>query len=538
MQLTADAVIEALGRTDGGKHSARKLLRSQGYKFANTSFDDLAGRAFENVVHSTDEIDSTPPIAGEISSPDARRVRTTARTLVFTCAQNNTKLHDTFWESLMHLVKYKEAELHIARITYNKSSPSAKGAKTDSEKASDEEEVWYDPRIVPYISDQSVQITDDLVWCGELNILPTRVNPLSTLKTYTRKASGIIPHVKLAMESVPGMPEEGPRFLYTTGTVTQRNYIQKIAGQVAEFHHVFGALIVEVDGHDWWVRQINADADGKFYDKTTLYHPDGVYHGFNVEAMVHGDIHIGKKDVSVLSTIFDKGGVVDQLQPKFQFFHDIIDFTPRNHHNIKDPHFLWSTAAQVPVQREFIEAAALLYAAQRPWSTMCVVVSNHDQAVTTWLKNTTAFFDTENVEFWLSLNLHAASASKRGKPVRPFVWALSEAAAGVFFQIIEEDESFILHDTEYGLHGHLGPNGARGSPRNLRVVGKACTAHTHSAGIVEGVYTTGVYGKLDMGYNKGPSSWSHSFVVTYLNGKRAIYTMSKDNKPWRNFDVI
>lgn len=28
-----------------------------------------------------------------------------------------------------------------------------------------------------------------------------------------------------------------------------------------------------------------------------------------------------------------------------------------------------------------------------------------------------------------------------------------------------------------------------------------------------------------MGYNKGPSSWSHSHVVTYPNGKRAVVTM-------------
>jgi len=57
------------------------------------------------------------------------------------------------------------------------------------------------------------------------------------------------------------------------------------------------------------------------------------------------------------------------------------------------------------------------------------------------------------------------------------------------------------------------------------------TGHTHSTGIIDGVYTAGVHGKLDMDYNKGPSSWSHSHVITYPNGKRAIITI-KDGK-WR-----
>jgi hypothetical protein len=42
---------------------------------------------------------------------------------------------------------------------------------------------------------------------------------------------------------------------------------------------------------------------------------------------------------------------------------------------------------------------------------------------------------------------------------------------------------------------------------------------------MDGAYGAGVTGKLDMKYNKGPSSWSHSHIVTYPNGMRAIVTM-------------
>jgi hypothetical protein len=71
--------------------------------------------------------------------------------------------------------------------------------------------------------------------------------------------------------------------MYTTGACTLRNYINRKAGQVATFHHVFGALYVEVaeDGK-WFVRQIMADDSGAFYDLDVYYTPDfGAVVGYN-----------------------------------------------------------------------------------------------------------------------------------------------------------------------------------------------------------------------------------------------------------------
>lgn len=482
----------------------------------------------------TEENATVPHIAGELESPVHRRNKTTARTLVFTCAQNNTKLHENFWKSLLRFCNHNNAELHISRLTYNKNGQSAGMAKPGSEKGSDSDNMWYDPRIEPYVSDEAVQVTPDLVWCGELNILPTRAYPLSTLKTYTRQASGIVPHVKIAMESIPGLKPHGPRFMYTTGTVTLRNYIQKIAGQVAEFHHVFGAVVVEVaeDGVSWWARQLNSDTDGVFYDLTTKYTPNAVVEDNAVDAIVHGDIHTGKADKEILAQVFGPYGVVNMLRPKHQFFHDLLDFTPRNHHNIKDPHFLWSWDAKKSVEEEFVHAVQILESAKRGYSDLHVVVSNHDTAINHWLKNTSGFYDPTNVAFWLAMNTYVHAELELNRDPHPFAHVLRRMQAPA--DVIKEDESFTLHGIEFGMHGHLGPNGARGAPRNLRVVGKSCTGHTHTAGIIEGVYTAGVYGKLDMGYNKGPSAWSHSFTIVYPNGKRTIVTFNKLGA-WRGY---
>jgi len=475
---------------------------------------------------------------GNIESPDKRRRKATARTMVFTCAQSNTKVHQPFLDSLKVFCEHRNAELHISRYTYNKGAYGRQSVKPGT--AEKPKELWYDDAIQPFISDESIQLAPDLVWCGELNVLPTMKFPLTQFKTYTRQDSAIVPHAKISMESIPTMKNVPAKMLYSTGTVTQRNYIQKTAGQVADFHHVYGAVVVEIDElGNWWVRQLNAKNDGTFYDLTDYYYPNGVQGERRVAGITHGDIHWDKTDLDILSVVFDEGGVVDTLHPEEQHFHDIVDFMPRNHHNIKDPWHLHEMHANKTssVAGEFMGAGVFLsHHAYRPWAWNYVITSNHDQAIETWLRNPDAMKDPVNVKFWHQMNVAVHSDITRHHIPRPFAVAIKAAIsmpAADRTTVIHEDKSHQLRGIEVGLHGHLGPNGARGSPKNLRTVGKANTGHTHTAGICDGVYTAGLYGLLDQRYNKGLSSWSHSFVVTYDNGKRAILTI-KNGRAYRD----
>ena len=450
--------------------------------------------------------------------------------MVLTCAQSNTKVHPEFLASLKQFCKHRNAELHISRFTYNKAAQGRKSVKPGAEAP--DAGFWYDDAIQPYISDESIQLAPDLVWCGEVNVLPTMKFPLTQFKTYTRQESAIIPHAKMAMESVPTMKNVPAKMLYTTGTCTQRNYIQKSTGQIADFHHVYGAVVVEVDDvGNWWVRQLNAKNDGSFYDLNTLYTPTRIQGERRVAGITHGDIHWDKRDEDTLAVVFGEGGVVDTLHPEEQHFHDVIDFMPRNHHNMKDPWHMHEVlrSGLSCVSGEFVGAASFLSRmAYRPWSRSYVITSNHDQAIETWLRNPAAIMDPENVEFWHRTNANCHKAIREGRTPRPFadtLWAALTEDCQDRLTILHEDESHLLRGIEVGLHGHLGPNGARGSPKNLRTVGKANTGHTHTTGICDGVYTAGLYGLMDMKYNKGLSSWSPSFVITYPNGKRAICTI-------------
>lgn len=486
-----------------------------------------------------DEDDADEEAPGVIESADKRRDTTVCKTLVFTSAQSNTKVHEAFLKSLEVFCRHRGAELHISRYTYNKSSFGKKSVKPGAD-TQEGEKLWFDPAISPYVSDVSIQLTTGLVWCGELNILPTMKFPLTQFKTYTRQDSAIIPHAKMAMESVPTMQGTPCKMLYTTGSVTQRNYVEKTAGQVADFHHVFGAVLVEIDAEgQWWARQLNATNDGSFYDLCEYFTPHGVLNGQRVEAITHGDIHWEKRDQSILDIVFGHGGIVDNLAPREQFFHDIVDFAARNHHNIKDGHFLHQMRVDGTdsVSNEFREAGEFLSTtAYRSWAETFIVTSNHDMAVEVWLRNPAGMTDSVNATFWHWLNHYCHTTIEEGRRSRPFAHALVACMSGPVMQnhtILHEDDShLILGSIEAGLHGHLGPNGARGAPKNLRTVGKANTGHTHTAGIVEGVYTSGLYGKFDLGYNKGLSSWSHSLTVTYPNAKRSILTI-RHGRAWR-----
>jgi hypothetical protein len=76
------------------------------------------------------------------------------------------------------------------------------------------------------------------------------------------------------------------------------------------------------------------------------------------------------------------------------------------------------------------------------------------------------------------------------------------------------------------MHGDEGPNGARGTVVNLSQVGVRLTVgHGHSAKILDGVHMVGLCGKLDQGYNSGPSGWSHTQGVTYPNSRRTLLTI-------------
>lgn len=544
MQQAVDAVAEA-----GSIRAAAKAL---GWSYGMTQgwYSDAArkgmakprpGSGAAKAAVKPDVVE--PEVKGQVKATAAEERALPAKGKVkrylLTCAQNNTHLFEAAWETLSTVAEHYDAEIMVSRFTYDKLAQK-RAVKPGTTSAADGDDVWYDPRLASFAVDRRVRLAPGLVWCGELNILPTAVRPISGLEAYTGRSSSIIPHVKIAMESIASGKFEGTKLIYTTGAVTQRNYIQRKAGQKAEFHHSYGALLVEVNSDgEWWCRQLNADSEGVIHDLDLRFDGLRVSGDTRIEAIHWGDIHTGQMDRENYKAAWGDGGIFETLKPKHQFLHDVLDFRARNHHERGNPHkaFERHVTRTGNVLSEVAQVGRFLDKVWRPWCLSVVVDSNHDNAMERWLREGDYRTDPENAVFFLEAQLARYKAIEaRDKRFHLVEWAMRKLGE-VETTFLRQDESFIIcpdanGGIECGMHGHLGPNGRRGSAIAFARMGrKAVVGHTHSAGIVDGIYTAGTSSNLDLGYNVGPSSWSHSHVITYPNGKRAIVTVWRGK--WR-----
>lgn len=526
MSLSLDSVkYEVIKYKELGK-SSREISKILGISKSSINYF-LSGSTHKEFWESY-----KPIASGVMSEPDAKRKKLTGNRFVFTSAQNNTYLHENFWKSLLNYCDYNDAQLVVSTFHYNKS-----GFQNGTSK-----DIWYDPKIIPYILDHSVRVAEDLVFCGELNILPTAIKPMSGLQTYTKTDSCIIPHVKCQLHPVPRAKHSEPKHMYTTGTVTLRNYVEMKAGQKASFHHVYGAIVVEIDDDgDWFARQLIAgDENGEFFDFDTRYSPDGVTRYSPDESPVlainWGDIHAEKVDEVVADASFGNNGysMLDTLKPKMTFANDVMDFTSRNHHNISDPYFRFKSFVNSvdSVEDDIIKTGTVLQSMTRPWCSTYVVESNHNLALEKWLKTADYKQDPANALTFLELQSAAYKAMAKGEDFNALETALRSRFDLPNTHFMKLDESLVIKGIEFGSHGHLGNNGARGSINSYKVLGnKYNIGHSHSAAIEDGVYQAGTCSKLDMGYNVGGTSWSHSHIITYIDGKRQMITLK--NGKWR-----
>jgi hypothetical protein len=531
--LTEDDITEILRLTNQEGMTSRSIAEM--YGVGKSTIGDLLRK--ETYKNYWEKAEDKPVAGGAINKPSDTRPKLKGSRFVLTSAQNNTFVHDGFLKALEVYCEHNKAELIVGSFIYNKT-----GFQTG-----ESDETWFDPKIKKYLLNEGAEIAKGLVWCGELNILPTAKTPLTGLQNYTNQDSCIVPHAKLQMQSIPTPIHMDARLMYTTGTVTQRNYRQQKAGQQAEHHHSFSALVVEVDEEgDWFVRQLNCEEKtGNFYDVTNnveYYTKVGVTDNHGVEAINWGDIHAAKIDKDVAKASWGKGGIIDVIKPRVQFANDLYDQRSRNHHNLKDPYFMYEmhTKGIESVEDEVYLTGNLMLDMMRPDTDYVVVQSNHDMALRTWLKTTDYRHDPVNAEFFLEMQLASYKAIKNNVVGFSILeHALKTKVKGLeSVRFLSGTERYrIAGDIECGSHGCAGNNGSRPSTRSFQIQGiKYNIGHQHSANIMDGVYVAGVSGLLNMGYNaEGGSSWSQSHIITMKNGKRMIITLKKGKSKmkWR-----
>ncbi len=361
-------------------------------------------------------------------------------------------------------------------------------------------------------------IGDHLVLAGD--VIPTAKKPINHAKLASNgRALTILPHTRQQAESLPrakGAPES---WAITTGAATLPRYRQGRAGAEAHADHALGFSIVEPDGS---FKQIQLDENGIGYHAGIRFSPNGITDQSG-GVLVLGDVHAEKMDHAFLAATCE---LIETIKPDHVVIHDLFDMTSRNHHNRQNGIFLASQGDRT-VTDDLQDAISVLDEIQgaNPDAVIYIVNSNHDRALDTWLDDPSVDprKDAANLPLWCDLQKLRYQIALAGDalPVtlESAILLLEDNLDqfGLDFgrvQFLGEDQSLLINGIEYGQHGDRGINGARGGYTAFEKLGSCYViGHSHS-GYKNGrrVAVAGVTGSLDMGYNKGASSWSHSHV--------------------------
>jgi hypothetical protein len=470
----------------------------------------------------------------KLTSPQFNRKLGDVKRFIITSAQNATPIHEGFFKALMAYCKKNDAELVVIPIRYK--NPTSRW--TESQR---NDERWA-PELMPYLYNQRKKLCKSLVLLGDIKTRPTAQSPLTGFEGITHGESGILGHSKLQLRTIPTPQHSLPKILTTTGSCTVKNYTDSKAGKKGEFHHVIGACVVDIVGGIFHMRQVNATKDGTFIDLQHMYIANGtVGEAPRALGLVMGDTHMRFADPQVIGATFDRGGMVDTLNPEVLVWHDLLDGYSANPHHFGNPfiEIAKRRANMHIVEDEIRETVSFLRKHTRAGHKSIVVASNHDDFFQRWIMNTDWRRDPDNASFYLEtakLMADSAHMDKHGATyLDPFTYWVEKLKDNPDISCLAVDESFMLGDSEVGFHGHRGPHGARGTVKNLSRLGvRVITGHGHAPAIEEGHYRTGTSTYLKLEYTEGPSAWLNTHCVVYANGKRSLINVIEGE--WRLSD--
>lgn len=368
-----------------------------------------------------------------------------------------------------------------------------------------------------------------------LRISAKQINPTTGLgRVCQGKGSFIFASPKQSLEFDPVSSEKLPHARMSTGACTIPNYKTTKGNSLrtaylAENDHVLGGIIVEIeDDKIYHFRQVQSDSEGGFADLGMFYKGDAV--GRMVPKLVMGDYHAGEQDETAVKAWEE---VIDETQCDEVFFHDMFNGQSINHH--EDHNIIvkarrasqdkLSLAAELKVTGEQLDRIL----ARRSIKKGVVVKSNHDDFLMRWLQESKFKNDPANFKIGCEL---AALAVDGKDPIQAGIDMVYSLKFKSKLLWLERDQDYRIGGVECGAHGDKGPNGSRGSKASMEsAYGKAIIGHSHTPGILRGIYQVGTSSLLRLGYNIGPSSWVHCSCLIYPNGQRQLINSIKGK--WR-----
>lgn len=440
----------------------------------------------------------------EYTKAKGRKFKKTAKRFIITWAQNNTPVHEAFFENLKAYAKHIGAEIHVILGRY----------KNPTSIFSTSKEEFWDKKVLPYADANRHDIHKHFSILSDIKIQPTAIIPMSGLESVSGLKSCIFGSPKVQMEVIPALEGYKPKIMLTTGSCTMQNYTDSKAGKKSEFHHVFGFCIVEIkDSETFYVRQVTADDNGHFCDLNNSVKNKRISKVKSISSAVLGDIHVGQHDSNINKI---QRYWLDKLKPKHTILHDVFDGYSISHHEENDPIKLFQREQDGTncLKKELDEM--LNYIDSMKKYNLVITSANHNDFIDRWIKRVDWKKHIKNAGEYVKY----AQILMSGKAPNGIIDYLIRERFGKSVKSLSRNESFSINGWELASHGDIGANGSRGGIQQYSKLNtKMIVAHSHTPSRRFGVLYVGTSTKLRVGYNIGASSWLNADVIVHENGK-------------------
>ncbi|MEK6841906.1 MAG: hypothetical protein AABX91_02025 [Nanoarchaeota archaeon] len=363
----------------------------------------------------------------------------------------------------------------------------------------------------------------------QFNVRPYQIDPLVGLNRFAQRETTLVfASPKQRLKPVAHSNHKYPKFLVTTGACTWPNYAtgmdqsaeRRRLGNIAKRDHVYGGLIVEVEGAEiFHMRHIRADTDGKFVDLGVKYDGKKVSSA-RLEAMVLGDYHHGVNLDDVREATYE---MIAEFEPKKLFLHDFMDGHSVSHH--VDKRFIEVKLIQQMdkghhiLERELREGYDELMFLNKlmKGKPIYLVASNHDEFLNRYLNEGRFMWDPPNARYAFELAGYMA-AKDYNNPMEAGFRKIGKVPDNIIF--LRRDEDLKIRGFQLGAHGDKGPGDGRGSiTTKENDWGKSISGHCHKAQILRNTYTVGTMLPLTPYYMRGwPSDSSHTHGLLWDTG--------------------
>ena len=386
-----------------------------------------------------------------------------------------------------------------------------------------------DPKLKEFgIIYKTTKLNSNL-FISDIKVSAKQIHPFTGLDRLTKDGSMIVASPKQEMKPVANSAEKLPKVMMSTGAITvcdydNEKYMSKRLSALAEFDHILGAIIVEIEDNEYFhYRQVQAGPNGEIIDLGIEYTPDGTMNVVDGSVAIFGDSHVNCCDKDVVEWATE---IVRELGCVEVILHDIFNATSITHHDKGKPirKAIKCLNNNSSLKQEGEEVIKYLEKIKRYTNRVTVVKSNHDGALDRYIEEGRFIDDPENLYFALDL----VKAYIEEKDPLKFMLEEKLGLKKNTINFLQLDKDYKVYGIECGFHGHLGANGSKGSLSIFaKGAGKVFAAHSHTPNIHRGVFQVGTFSELRLDYNHGMSSWMHAMGIIYPNGTRQLINLVK-----------